>query len=114
VEDQKQFTVVRQTNGVKEVGTAGLDKENIQSVTVNAMPIWQLVLVRVMRMYIQSLLGLLTLDGLGVIKMEGVLEDWSLISSAMLTALAPTFISFMQNTLEFLTKLDVKNPAWRA
>lgn len=111
---EHQVTIVRQTNGVREIGVAGLDKKDVPSVLVRAMPVWQLMLVRVARMYLQAFLGLLTLDGLGVIKMTGAFEDWSLISSAMVTALAPTFISFAQNALEFLTKLDIKNPAWRA
>lgn len=105
-------TIVRKTNGEEYIGTAGID--SLIPVSVTAMPIWQLLLIRVVRMYIQTILGLLSLSGLGMIMMEGVLKDWSLIAGAMLAALAPTFVSFLQNLLEFLTKIDVKNPQWRA
>lgn len=105
-------TVTRKTNGVTEIGIAGINSD--APVKVRGMPVWQLILVRITRMYLQTFLGLISLKGLGVIEMSGVIEDWTLISAALVAALAPTFIAFAQNALEFLTKIDVTNPALRA
>jgi hypothetical protein len=111
---KEQQAVVRQTNGVKEIGTAGLDHKEISPVHITSMPVWQLLMIRVVRIYLHAFLGLLTLDGLGVIKATGALEDWTVIGRAIVLALAPSFVALCHNALEYLTRLDVKNPQWRA
>lgn len=105
-------TVTRKTNGVTEIGIAGVDSTS--PVKVKGMPVWKLLLVRVSRMYLQVFLGLLSLDGLGAVEMSGPIRNWGMIEAAMVTSLIPTLVAFAQNLLEYLTKLDVTNPELRA
>lgn len=106
-------TVVRDTEGAKHhVGIAGIESET--PVMVRTMAIWKMIGVRVLRVYIQTFLGLLGADGLGVIDLAPVGESWAHITSVGLVSLAPAFVSLLQNALEFLTKLDVTSPSMRA
>lgn len=102
-EDPK--TVVRA--GVDGTGDGGLT-------TVVTMPIWQMVLVRVTRNYLQVVLGLLTADGLGVVEMAQSGDFWVHLYVAGKVALAPAAVALIQNAIEFLTKLDVNRPGLRA
>lgn len=111
---ENAVTLVRKTDGVKEVGTAGID--SAAPVDVRTMSIWKMVAVRVVRTYLSTFLGLLTVDSSGVatITIGGADSGWGALSSAALVALAPSFVSLLHNTVDFLTKLDVTNPEWRA
>jgi hypothetical protein len=110
--DGVQHTVVRKSNGVSVIGTAGLDKGI--PVVVYAMPIWQLILVRVARTYIAAFLSLWPVIGTGIVDVQLFGEAWNAIGSAALVALAPTLFSLLQNAVEFLSAIDVNNPGWRA
>ena len=108
-------TLVRATEDApKVIGTAGSGTGN--DVTVTTRPWYQLVGIRVMRVYLQSLLGFLLATGSGLAEAAGIpLNQFgnAFVVAATL-AVAPTVVSLLQNTLEFLTKLDMTNPGLRA
>lgn len=108
----EQLTVVRATEGVGLVGTAGVN--TTQSVTVVAMPWWQMLMIRVLRVYLMTLAGLLPADGLGMIELSKAGSAWQHIGMAAYVATAPAFASLLWNAIEFLTNLDVSRPGWRA
>lgn len=109
-----QRTVVRATpeSPHKFVGVAGMD--TAQPVIVTTMPIWKMVGVRVLRVYLQSFLGLLLADGTGMVELAPAGEAWQHMQAIALLATAPSFVSLCQNALEFLTNLDVNRPSLRA
>jgi hypothetical protein len=106
-------TVVRKTNGVVNIGTAGLDKVGV-AVNVRAMPIWKMILVRVLRTYLSTFLGLLTIDASGIVDMQVAGTLWGTFATTAVIAAAPALVSLLHNAVDFLTMLDVKGPEWRA
>jgi hypothetical protein len=100
----------------------GIDRERVRArtiegepdVTVVTMPPWQMVGVRALRVYLQSVLGFITAGGVGLD--AGVLpnEFGALFFTAVQLALAPAVFSALTNTTELLTKLDISNPELRA
>lgn len=87
-------------------------------VTVIQMPAWQIALVRTARVYLQTLVGVLIAGGTGLAGAVGVqmpAGDFSrmLISAASL-AVAPAAVTFIQNVIELLAKLDTLKPTLRA
>lgn len=86
------------------IGIAGTGTGN--AVTVKSMPAWQMIAIRVARMYLQTVVGFLGAEGVGV--------DLGGLAGVFLLALAPTIVSLLHNTLEILTKLDVTHPQLRA
>ncbi len=82
------------------------------------IPVWQSVLVRAARTYLQSLVAFLAVVGLGI--EVGAIDDAvrlapfaaKLILAAEL-AVAPTVVALLQNGLEVLRKLDVSHPELR-
>lgn len=108
--DQK--TLVRGADG-DTLGTAAIGTTD--ATTVIQMPIWQMVAVRVVRNYLQVVLGLLAADGVGAVELAHAGNDfWIHLLAAAKIALAPAVIALLHNSVEFLTKLDVNNPEWRA
>lgn len=86
------------------IGVAGYGTRD--AVVVKAMPAWQMIAIRVARMYLQTLIGFLGAEGVGA--------DLGGLGRLALLALAPTIVSLLHNTLEILTKLDVTHPHLRA
>lgn len=84
------------------------------AVTVYTMSTLRILIIRVLRVYIQSFLGLLAVDGLGIAELAPAGEAWKQMLTVAGIALAPSVIALLQNLLEFLTKLDVRNPALHA
>lgn len=106
-------TIVRaQPEQPRMVGIAGADGPN--PVVVTTMPIWKMVGVRVLRVYLQSFLGLLLADGSGFVELAPPGEAWAHMQAIALLAMAPSFVSLCQNFLEFLTRVDVNKPGLRA
>lgn len=103
---QQSATVVRQKddNTPKTIGVAGFGTTD--AVTVQSMPAWQMIGVRVARMYLQTMVGFLGAEGVGV--------DMGGIGRIAWLALVPTLVSLIHNTLEILTMLDVTHPKLRA
>jgi hypothetical protein len=86
-------------------------------IVLTPMPVWQQVGVRVVRVYLQTFLGLWSVNGLGVIDLSKVTifgEQWNAIAMLMLLAIAPAFVTLCQNALEFLTEMDQRRPTLRA
>ena len=79
---------------------------------------WQQALIRGARVYLQSLVGFLLAAGTGAAAAVGVnlpVGDFGkLLLSAGSMAVAPAFISLIQNSIEMLTKLDSSSPQLRA
>jgi hypothetical protein len=91
--------------------------EQKEDVIVVAMPAWQIVGVRTLRVYLQSFVGFLTAMGTGFAEAVmgvqlGPFAQQFVIAASM--AVAPATISLLQNTIELLTKLDATNPTLRA
>lgn len=69
------------------------------TVTIKELPAWKMVLVRTARSFLQSLLGLLTASAMGII-------SYGELKRMVLIAACPALISFIQNSIEILTRLD--------
>lgn len=108
-----QTVVVRKVNGTPEfVGIAGVGTKH--EVVVYAMSTFRVLTIRVLRVYIQSFLGLLSVDGLGIRDLAPPGEAFDQMWVLAGIALAPAFIALLMNLLEFLTKLDVSTPSLHA
>ena len=92
------------------------------SVVVVLMRPVMIVLVRALRVYVQSLTGLLTATGTGIatsvsasIGVTMIFPDFyhALLASA-LTATIPAIMSILMNTGELLAKWDASHPMLRA
>lgn len=83
-------------------------------VAVEPMSVPAIILVRCTRVYLQTILGLLSAGGLGMVPgwMPGELV--SNLSSAAMLSLAPVAFTFLQNSIELLARWDESNPRWRA
>lgn len=112
-EQPQQTTVVRKINGAPErVGIAGVGTSH--EVVVYTMSTARILAIRVLRVWLQSFLGLLAIDGLGIADLAPPGEAFSQMLTVAGIALAPSVIALLQNLLEFLTKLDMKNPTLHA
>jgi hypothetical protein len=78
------------------------------------MSIAAMVAVRCARVYVQTLLGLLSAGGLGLAPGWQAGELLSNVQGAALLSLAPVVFTFLQNTYELLQRIDESNPRWRA
>lgn len=112
-EQIQQPVVVRKINGAPEtVGIAGVGTPH--EVVVYTMSWVRILTIRVLRVWLQSFLGLLAIDGLGIADLAPPGEAFQQMWTVAGIALAPAVIALLQNALEFLTKLDVKNPSIHA
>lgn len=86
---------------------------DVPNVLVIAVPWWQQVLIRTGRVYLQGLVGFLSVGITGLD--EGIMPDefGSMFLMAAKFALAPAVFTLLQNTLELLMKLDVVRPTLR-
>src|SRR5688572_11807722 len=88
------------------------------NVEVITMTWYSQVLIRCLRVYLQSLVGFMAAVGTGAAAGVGVSLDAQgflnlLVTSASL-AIAPAALSFLQNAIEILAKLDSTAPQIRA
>lgn len=74
-------------------------RKNEPNINVVARPWYVMVLVRVARVYVQSVLGLLTANATGVIDIDN-------FTKILIGASFPALVSLLQNTVEILSKLD--------
>lgn len=90
----------------------------LNSVTVVSMPPWKIVLVRTTRVYLMTLVGLLTVTGtpfgsaVGLTLSAPDFFGWLLTCASV--SVGPAVISLIQNAIELLAKLDATNPGLRA
>lgn len=99
-------------------GTTVVTPAGQPNVEVVTMGVWKQVGIRVLRTYLQSLLGFILAVGTGAAGAVGInipAKDFmTLIISSASLAVAPAVISLLQNAVEILTRLDEKNPSLRA
>jgi hypothetical protein len=94
----KLTTIVTQREISKDV--IGHTKQGEPDIKIVTRPWYFMILIRVARVYLQSLLGILTLDKLsGNIDIDG-------ITTLFIAAAGPAFYSLLLNTGEILSKLD--------
>lgn len=102
-----------------EVKTAVIARAETAETAVSVKPIsWvAAILVRTARVYLQSLSGfLLAALGVSSVDLSPIMPaDFAgqFLVAAQL-AVAPTVITFLQNTLEVLGRIDRRLPQWRA
>lgn len=82
-------------------------------VTLEPMHPAALVLVRCCRVYLQTILGLLSAGGLGLMPGWTPGELLHNVEQAAMLSCAPVVFTFLQNTLELLARLDERGPRWR-
>ena len=94
-----------------EAGGGG--QQIADNVDVVQLPWWQMIGVRALRVYLQSLVGLLGAAALGGLDVPAAdFADKLWVCAGL--AIAPACISLLQNSLEILTKLDTSRPQLRA
>ena len=102
---------------VTERPTMTTDKE-LNSVTVIPMKPWQIVMVRTVRVYLMTLVGLLTVTGTPIGSSVGLTLTatafWPWLVTCASVSVAPAVIALLQNAIELLAKLDATNPTLRA
>lgn len=90
---------------------------------VVTMPWWQIIGVRVLRVYLQSLAGFLTANVTGFtdVVLEATADVqlpamafWGKFVTAASLAVAPAVFTLIQNAVEILTAIDVRKPTLRA
>lgn len=110
---EEQKTIVRQSLGTGdgEIGTAGVGTST--PVTVVAVPWWQIVLARVVRTYIDSMLAVLTLDGFGVVQLASPGDIGAHLYKAAWCAAVPTIIATLRESGELLASFDRSHPQLR-
>jgi len=75
--------------------------------------------VRVLRTYLQSVVGFLVVLGVGggallpIEQAVGLAPLWSKLLTALQLGAAPALVALLQNSLELLTALDVTQPRLR-
>ena len=93
------------------------DKQQ-NAVTIVGMPPWQIVAVRAARVYLMTLVGLLTVTGSPIGSAAGltltVNEFFPWLMTCASVSVAPAVVSLLQNAIELLAKLDATNPGLRA
>jgi hypothetical protein len=86
----------------------------MDSETITLSPL-RMVLIRVVRVYLQSFVGLLTAVGTGIapdsLITAGGLSHKLAIASSL--AVWPAVLCFLQNTLEIISRLDETRPELR-
>jgi hypothetical protein len=92
--------------------------EGSSDVMLITLPPWKMVLIRVARVYLQSVLGFLIATSSGAVTELGVSlppkDFYGLLLTCSILGLAPATISLIQNTIEIFTQLDTSNPSLRA
>jgi hypothetical protein len=91
----------------------------LDSVTVIGMPPWKIVLVRSVRVYLMTLLGLLGAAGIGVttytaVTLHTAITMMQTAGTCALVAIGPALVSAGWNAVELLAKWDTTSPQLRA
>lgn len=77
------------------------------------MPEWQRILVRVLRTYLQCVVGLLLAGGVSDVVGVPARDFATLLMNALSVSLAPAVVSLIHNGLEFLASIDETRPQVR-
>ena len=93
-------------------------EKQLNSVTIVALAPWKIAGIRALRVYLQTLVGLLLATGTGAAAAVGVTMSAGDFGHDLLVcasiSIAPAAISLLQNIIELLAKLDATNPGLRA
>lgn len=108
-----QTIVTERADGIEQT-TKAVTPADQPNVIVQPMPWYRIVLVRAARVYVQSLIGGLTVTPAAVA--AGVLpaEFAFSLQNAALLAVGPAVMSVLQNAAELLARLDESHPQLRA
>lgn len=120
MEDVVKTVVVKREDGVSQSTMASTPPDQ-PNVLIHALSPLRVVVVRSARVYMQSFIAFLTTGMSGISKM--VLPDavaqvmpqdlWGLVILAAQIAVAPAFVTLVQNIGELLMRMDEKAPQWR-
>ena len=112
--DDIKTVVTKREETVPASVTANTPSSTPSDVQVVAMNAFLLIAIRALRVYLQSIAGLVSAGGVGLD--SGILPDafGALVVSAATIALGPAFFSALTNTIELLTKVDQNWPEFRA
>lgn len=124
--DEPIKTIVTKRDGAD--GSLADTPAPLRDVFVIALPSWRIAAVRMLRVYLQSFVGFLTVLMSGVLapavaatsgattaQVQAILphEFWGIVSLAAQMAVAPSFITLAQNAAELLARIDEHRPEWR-
>ncbi len=87
-----------------EVGLAGVGKTGATIRTV-AVPVWKYIGVELLWIYLQTFLGLLTIDGMGLADLAPPGDAFSHLWNIGGIALAPTALGLMKELYDYLSKI---------
>lgn len=109
-----QTVVTKRADTVPETVVAETPISTPTDVKIVAMHWARIVGIRGLRMYLQTVIGLLTAAGLGADGGMMPNDFMPLLQAVLQLALAPLLMSLLQNSLELLSKVDVNYPQMRA
>lgn len=110
--DEIKTVVVARKEGI-ETDTIGKTPGDLPNINAKAVPAWQLIGIRALRVYLQSLLAVLGADAAGLVAVAPLGSFSGHLLAAVQMALAPAVVSLLWNSLEVLNKLDVSHPQLR-
>ena len=87
-----------------EVGLAGEDKPG-PSIRTVAIPAWQFIAIEIGWVYLHTFLGLLAIDGLGLVELAPPGEAAQHLLRVAGIALAPALLSMLQELYQYLGKV---------
>lgn len=87
-----------------ELGFSGLDKPGPTIRTV-AIPAWQYILIEMAWVYLNSFLGLLAVDGLGLAELTPPGTAFSHLYHVAGIALAPALLSLLKEAFDYLGRI---------
>ena len=88
--------------------------DTAQRATVRHLPWYVMILVRVVRVYLMTLLGLLGVGATGQLPATAAPDFAHVLLAAALTAIGPAVVSAIWNATELLAQLDIRQPQLRA
>lgn len=107
--------VTKRDDGISR-STLAMTPSAVPDVIVKALSPVRIVITRVARVYIQVLVGMLTVVMSGVAA-DALVTPVDFVGKLKLAAgfaIAPAVVTLLQNALELLTKLDESRPELRA
>lgn len=128
--DEQIKTIVTKREDSIESPTVAVTPGPAPNVLAVPLPLWRLVAVRALRVYLQCFAGFLSAlttgtlapiiaagtPGVSTEQVQSMLPHlfWGNVLVAASLAGPPTFLTLMQNATELLARLDEKSPQWRA
>lgn len=112
--ENEDLPVALVTRRGKVQNTVARTPEGMPDYIIQPISIIMRLLVRTLKVYLSSVLGLLGIAGVSAVTPLPGPQDFTTFSSslehALLWAIAPTIVNFMMNALILLTKLEANTP----